>query len=175
MKTLEERFWEKVEKGKSCWIWRAAKDESGYGKIGVSGKVEMAHRVSWSFENGEIPNGMCVLHRCDNPSCVRASHLFIGDQKENMNDMTCKGRRSCGDSHSAAVKHGIPRGDAHYSRNGRSMKGDKHPNSKLTSADVIDIRSRVSFGEKRSVLANEYGISYTHLCAIASGAKWRHI
>ena len=93
MKTLEERFWEKVCKGPECWEWTGA--TSGrlpYGHIYRNGREQRAHRVSWEINRGQIPLGLSVLHRCDNPGCVRPDHLFIGTQSDNLKDAVSKGR-----------------------------------------------------------------------------------
>lgn len=100
-KTLEERFWEKVNKTEGCWLWTAntTKDRKGnkrYGLIGAGRRGEgmlYAHRVSWELHFGEVPEGMLVLHTCDTPPCVNPSHLFLGTQTVNMQDMIAKGRR----------------------------------------------------------------------------------
>ncbi len=94
--TMEERFWAKVQLGSSeeCWIWQAALKRDGYGLFRVESYVAMrsAHRVSWEIAFGEIPTGMQVLHRCDNPPCVNPSHLWLGTQQDNIRDMNEKGR-----------------------------------------------------------------------------------
>lgn len=73
-----------------------ATNNQGYGVTWSSGKVVLAHRLSWQQRNGEIPSGMCVLHRCDTPLCVNPDHLFLGTKKDNTNDMKAKGRASNG-------------------------------------------------------------------------------
>lgn len=104
---LAERFWEKVDRDGPvsreelgrCWIWTAARNVHGYGKIGVPGSVIVgAHRVAWGLERGPIPAGLWVLHRCDNPPCVRIDHLFLGTALDNNRDSASKGR-------SAAHRH----------------------------------------------------------------------
>ena len=92
---LVERFWEKVVKTPTCWLWTAAA-QGGYGVIGDphrKGRVLRAHRVSWELHDGPIPSGMDVLHRCDTPACVRPDHLFLGTAADNIADMFAKGRQ----------------------------------------------------------------------------------
>jgi hypothetical protein len=92
--TLEERFWGRVNKAEpnDCWSWRGAKDGMGYGTLGGDNTETPAHRVSWMIHFGEIPKGMCVLHRCDNPSCVNPNHLFLGTRLDNARDRDAKER-----------------------------------------------------------------------------------
>ena len=103
MKTLEERFWEKVDKNGPvpshrpelgpCWIWTASLNKAGYGSFGVPGNTgARAHRVAFELSDGPIPDGMEVCHSCDQKPCVRRSHLFLGSHIANMLDMAAKGR-----------------------------------------------------------------------------------
>lgn len=92
MKTVENRFWSKVDKSGDCWEWKAAKLPFGYGLFGYKGKSVKAHRFSWELSNGEIHYDLLVCHKCDNPSCVNPNHLFLGTHKDNFNDMVEKGR-----------------------------------------------------------------------------------
>jgi hypothetical protein len=86
------RFWEKVDKSGNCWIWTGTQRNSGYGQIGIGGKLIAVHRYIYEFYNGTIPEGICVLHHCDTRCCVRPSHLFLGTKADNMFDMVKKGR-----------------------------------------------------------------------------------
>jgi hypothetical protein len=93
--TVSERFWRKVNKGSSyeCWIWIAHKNKKGYGNFDANSKKhksKLAPRISWELTHGDIPVGMCVLHKCDNPACVNPSHLYLGTQRENTNDFERK-------------------------------------------------------------------------------------
>lgn len=93
--SLVWRFWNKFTRPKvGCWEWFAAKDHFGYGQIGRYGRRNLirAHRLSWLLFNGPIPDSLCVLHRCDNPSCVNPNHLFLGTKKDNAIDKAKKGR-----------------------------------------------------------------------------------
>jgi len=91
----EERFRTKVRKTRGCWLWTGATNLQGYGVFGrgnrAAGNV-LAHRFAWELEHGPIPAGMCVLHRCDRPLCVKTAHLFLGTQQENLADMRAKHR-----------------------------------------------------------------------------------
>ncbi len=113
-------FWTFVHFGPSCWEWMGAKTDDGYGYRMVNNKKKLAHRLSWTMENGDIPSGLHVLHRCDNPPCVRPGHLFLGDQATNAKDMVAKGRHHC------TVKTACPLGHAYtWQRNGRQRVCNK--------------------------------------------------
>jgi hypothetical protein len=97
--TLEERFWRFVEKGEGCWLWTGGSvNAKGYGQIQQGGKGSphvSAHRLSYQIHKGEIPEGMVVMHSCDNPSCVNPDHLSVGTQSDNILDSFAKGRKVC--------------------------------------------------------------------------------
>lgn len=117
-KPLRERFDAKwcPEPFSGCWLWTAgALSGMQYGTFGVdTGVSHLAHRVSWELHRGPIPEGLCVLHRCDTPLCVNPEHLWLGTYADNNEDMAAKGRvnrrltpenvreiRSSGESHAA--------------------------------------------------------------------------
>lgn len=92
---IEPRFWAKVKKTESCWLWIGYRSRRGYGSIRGRPEIkgmQQAHRASWEINRGPIPKGMHVLHRCDNTSCVNPDHLFLGTHGDNMRDMFAKGR-----------------------------------------------------------------------------------
>lgn len=91
---MTERFWAKVRRGDGCWEWQAAiRSGSGYGvfQLGV-GKQAPAHRVAWTLTRGEIPEGLWVLHHCDNRRCVNPDHLYLGTAKDNCRDREVRRR-----------------------------------------------------------------------------------
>lgn len=100
-----ERFWSKVRKTAYCWLWTASCRDTGYGQIRVNKRSVKAHRFSWELANGPIPLGLCVLHKCDTPACVRPDHLFIGTQQDNMKDMHNKGHNYCPKLNLQKAKH----------------------------------------------------------------------
>jgi hypothetical protein len=103
--TLADRFWSKVLKTETCWLWQAQRNNKGYGCLAVyrSDKGRhwptYAHRLSWTLTNGPIPDELNVLHRCDTPACVNPDHLFLGTQCDNMRDCVNKGRMPPSTSH----------------------------------------------------------------------------
>lgn len=155
-KTLADRFWSKVKmRGlNECWEWQAVKRENnGYGLFGVEGTMLYAHRVAWSLMNGKIPDGMYVLHKCDNRSCCNPNHLFLGTHQDNMSDMVNKGRQSR-----------------------ISRPGAMNPNAKLTESQVIEIRSKYKLGGTTlKKLASEYGVSFSNISRVIRGQHWANI
>lgn len=87
-----DTFWRSMKRNGGCLEWTRTKQPAGYGRLRYRGKREGAHRVAWTLCFGEIPDGLCVLHRCDNPSCFNPMHLFLGTHAENMRDKVNKGR-----------------------------------------------------------------------------------
>lgn len=97
---VHKRFWDKVKIGSKtdCWEWIAHRNKDGYGRLRINNKDYTAHRVSWEIHNGPLPkwtgfdNGLCIMHKCDNPSCVNPNHLSAGTNIENQRDSSAKGR-----------------------------------------------------------------------------------
>jgi len=162
--TPAERFWKKVEVGTpdACWHWTANKNNKGYGlfRPGASAQKRLAHRISFAMSNGPIPDGLCVLHKCDMPSCVNPAHLFLGTMLENTQDMDRKGRRKT----VISPLNKPPR-----------LQGSKHPNSKLTEEEVIEIRKRLAAGDTLRGLARELSMDRKTLMSLRDRKSWRHI
>ena len=153
--TDEERFWKYVEKTVTCWNWIGSKVFYGYGQININGKPKRANRYSWEIHRGEIPKGINVCHKCDNPSCVNPDHLFLGSQKENMKDMYLKGREN------------PPKGMRVYA-------------SKLNEESVIDIKNNYIIGSKdektnSSYFAKKYNVHRSTINCVGNGKYWNHI
>lgn len=146
-------FWAKVQRTDSCWIWTACKNDKGYGNLRIRGKGCLAHRVAYQFTFGDIPKGMNVLHKCDNPACVNPNHLWLGTLADNNRDMIAKGR----------ARLGIGKGN-HFSKPRRG--------NKLTVENVREIRNRVANGERQQDIADLFGITNSLVSTIASRKRW---
>jgi len=147
--SVSERFESQISRSlapNGCDEWTGAKFK-GYGNIGVNGKNTAAHRLSWEMSNGAIPKGMEVLHVCDNPGCVRVSHLFLGTHADNMQDMQKKGRA-------------------------RGLRGSAHYDTHLTESDIHKIRADSRFCK---VIGAEYGIAEVTVSHIKTRRTWKHV
>ena len=155
------RFWSKVDKngpvhptlGTRCWLWIACKLRGGYGQIDVDElKTRAAHRVSFMLSRGAIPEGLHVLHHCDNPPCVNPGHLYAGTPQQNADD---KGRRN---------------------RSAR-FPGEANQAAKLTAESVRSIRARAATYPKiaHRQLAAEYGISQSSISRLIAREAWKDV
>lgn len=185
-----ERLWDFVEKTDGCWEWTGARNEDGYGRLYTAGENWFTHRYSWVLHNGPIPDGLWVLHHCDNPPCIRPDHLFLGTAATNVADMVAKDRQSKGDH--VPPEHRA-RGDRHWSRRlpekvvqatrsagdtlilTGAVRGERNPRAKLKVADVVEIRRMRSLGVTYREIADRFGISKTGAKKAASGENWGFI
>ena len=140
--TLQASFWSAVDKSGECWTWMRAASSTGYGAVTINQRQRAAHRVAWELTSGPIAEGLQVLHRCDNPACVRPEHLFLGTQADNMRDMVSKGRHvnprlTLSDADVVAIK-----------------------------AARIDPRHRAEVTRSRLALAKRYGVAVATIKAI---------
>lgn len=157
-------FWANVEKSDGCWLWTGYKGEAGYGQFSLNGGHIPAHRHSYELHFGPVPPGLFVCHNCpdgDNPACVRPDHLFAGTHQDNMDDMI---------------------------RKGRGVKGETQGGSKLTEAQVLQIRElykgdqqqgslRATDPDKPAMyqLAEQFGVSPMTICRIIQRKTWKHL
>jgi hypothetical protein len=153
--SLEERFWRQVDKksGDECWTWLGFKERRGYGKISKgdgSAKYHLAHRASYIINKGEIPEGLYVLHSCDNPSCVNPNHLRVGTGSENIKEAYDKGRKQ-----------------------NPVLFGEENPKSKLTIEQVKFIKSNPQLGHK--AIADMYGLSPNCIRGVRIGRTWKSV
>lgn len=147
-----ERFWSKVERGPDCWLWTASRYTVGYGQVWYNGKITGAHRVAWELTHGPIPDGLYVCHTCDVRACCNPAHLWLATQKDNLRDMTAKGRRAV-----------------------TTPKGERHAFARLTDDLVRTLRQRRAEGWTYTRLAADFGISQPHAYRIANRQKWKHV
>lgn len=162
MKSIEERFWEKVNRTDGCWLWTASTRDKGYGAFSYrkDGRQiqDRAHRFSWVLHNGPIPPGLWVLHNCpdgDNPACVNPAHLWLGTSDDNIRDMNAKGR------HVAAGTY-IRRGDGNWKRGSAWYAAHKMPPRVGTLFDVTAMRDDRRRGMLLKDVAAKYGCSISH-------------
>lgn len=165
---LAERFWKKIDKNGTtpahrpdlgpCWIWTGSRDNHGYGQIRESGKrgrLLKAHRVAYAIAHGAVGDDVLVCHHCDNPSCVRDSHLFVGTSADNSQDAAAKGRLVF---------------QAHPERHPR---GERVGGVKLTREQVDEIRRLHSSGWTQTRLAARFGVTQANVSEIVRGRTWR--
>lgn len=129
-----------------CWVAEGRRNQSGYGRnIWLDGKCYAAHRYAWVRANGPIPDGLFVLHRCDNPPCVNPGHLFLGTHADNMADMVAKGRQAF------------------------------HGHSSLREPDVREIRRLVAGGVRQAKVAEMFGVARQTVGRIVLRQRWGHV
>ncbi len=152
---IVNRFWKKVnipnDYINECWEWLFGKDKDGYGRFHIRrGKCYSTHRFSYEYYFGIIPDKMLVCHICDNPSCVNPNHLFIGNNTDNLQDM---------------------------SKKGRSTFGEKSTNAILTDDAIIDILEGIKFNKYQSIteIMNIYNVSRPTIHRIFRKESWKHI
>jgi len=140
-------FWLRVNKTKRCWEW-TGRHSNEFGHGGFKGHGMTPHRYSWTIHKGNIPAGIFVLHKCDNPACVRPSHLFLGTQTVNVADRHKKGRSAYGESHGRAL---------------------------LTNKSVIRLRKMYASGVRISAMARMVKLNWTAVKNAVTGKTWRHV
>ena len=146
-----DRFWGNVEKNghAGCWEWKQSTGGHGYGQSWDGKTVRLTHRLAWELCVGEIPAGMCVLHKCDNRKCVNPKHLFLGTKADNNEDMRRKGRRAPGWK--------------------TANLGETNGMAKLTATAVIEIRSSCEPGVS---LAKRFNVTSSLISMVRRRKAW---
>lgn len=150
-----KRFWKSVEKMPSgCWHWTKSvrSEKMPYGKLMFvwnGARIQLAHRAAWLLTHGELPTDKHVLHKCDNPRCVNPDHLFLGTQKDNVQDAVSKNRM-------------------------KGQPGEKNCKAKLTAKQVKEIRALAKKGNANS-LAKKFSVTSTTIHDIVSRKHWNHV
>lgn len=158
---MKERFWSKVNKSSGsygddgtypteCWEWVGAKMTQGYGQLRINGKHRLAHRVVFELDGRSLSSEECVLHKCDNRSCVNPDHLRIGTRRDNARDAYSKGRN-------------------------RGALGQSNHNSKLNADRVKYIRAAVMAGESHQAMADRFGVSRPTISYLIQCKTWKHV
>jgi hypothetical protein len=131
-----------------CWIWTGHRTVDGYGMFRVNGVCIRTHRAAYQFFRGPIPDGLHVLHRCDNPPCMNPEHLRLGSNADNIADRTAKGR---------------------------SVRGVRHWKSRLNPDAVRRIRARAEAGQTLSSIARLVGVHVRTVRRVVRGINWSHV
>lgn len=137
-----------------CWEWARVRNQHGYGQLRVAGRMVYAHRLACELGVRPIPDGMHVLHQCDNPRCINPAHLSLGTHSQNMKECSERGR--------ARIPNPIKRGE----QNGAA---------KLADVEVLSIRRLLSAGRTQRDIAARFGVSQQTIANIKSGKRWGHI
>jgi hypothetical protein len=144
------RFWAKVKKTDTCWLWHGAVSaQHGYGLLRIRrGKLMLAHRFSFELHNGPIKDRLCVLHTCDNRRCVNPNHLWLGTRTDNAADREQKRR---------------------------GTYEEDHPMARLNRQQVWDIRKFRALGVSTHALADVYGITRAYVSAVVRRESWKNV
>lgn len=175
------RFWSMVDRADDpnvCWVWTRSGFISGYGQFKVKERNLRAHRVAWEVTHGTIPDGLSVLHRCDNRRCCNPAHLWLGTHRQNMADMQRKGRAASGDKNGSRLHPDrLLRGDAHPARSIAGWsQGERNGEARLTALQVQDIRAQYAAGGASfQEIGNAYRVSKQTIYRIVHRKNWRHV
>lgn len=147
---FQDKFWQKIDRTGECWIWKRGRFKSGYGKVGYGCKQLRSHRIAFALSNGNIPDGLNVLHTCDNPPCCNPAHLWLGTDKDNAADCTAKNRRN-------------------------PLMGSDNPVSKLSESVVLKMRKYHTNDTSYAELGRRFGVSRDAARKAVIGITWKHV
>lgn len=198
---VEQRFWSRVNKTDTCWLWTAGKTK-GYGTISVNGSPRYAHQLSWLWANGQetLPHGEGVLHKCDVPACVNPAHLFTGTQAVNNWDKIIKGRNNPGRTQKVtpeaveeirqlyatgdyrqkdlALQFGVTRRQIGNITYGRRRARAKGPTGRLdrrlvTEKEKAEMQELRLLGLGQQEIADRFGVGQSHVSRILANKTRR--
>lgn len=154
LRSIQDRLWEKTlhQLGPDvCWPWLGPRMRQGYGSIWIRhGVTALTHRVAWELTYGPIPDGLCVMHTCDNPPCCNPAHLRLGTVADNNADKQAKGRA-------------------------KSARGELNGHARITEGDVLEMRARRRAGEPNKSIAQSFGVPYYVVWGAVTGRTWKHL
>jgi hypothetical protein len=150
--SIRERMRANIKVVGECWEWQGKPMENGYGRIRYLNEDRLAHRLMYELEVGPIPDGLHILHSCDNPPCVNPAHLRPGTQAENLADMDAKGRR------------------VSYKRD-----GERNPRAKLTEAQVLEMRRLYAEGVSCKELTERFNAPLSRVESVVYRNSWKHL
>lgn len=153
---IDIRLWNRVDQSAGadgCWPWTGAVTAFGYGRLGDKSKRKtlVTHRVAWEAINGPIPEGLCVLHRCDNPPCCNPTHLFVGTRSDNAKDMMNKGRGTLSQ---------------------HKFTGERHGRARLTESKVAEMRALFAAGVSVSAIARQFNAARSTVDHVLKNETW---
>jgi hypothetical protein len=146
---LQKRLLKHCKVENQCWIWKSLTRFYGYGHTTIRNRSIAAHRAAWIAWKSDIPEGLFVLHKCDNPACINPEHLFLGNQLDNMHDMIKKNRENY-------------------------AKGENSATSLLNNEQIKEIR-RLKGVESSYKICERFGVAASTIRSIWSGRNWKHV
>lgn len=149
MKTSEE-FWNRVNQTDTCWLWTGAVRTDGYGHCRYQGNQVSCHRLAWTLTYGEIPIGLCVLHKCDVRLCINPDHLYLGTKKDNSRDAIVRGRW-------------------------KPFQGEAHGSSKIDEVAVRLIFGLSKTGLTHEEIGEQVGLKRGMIGNILRREAWKHV
>lgn len=146
--SMQEAYEAQVIKSDDCWGWNGSIDDFGYGLLTLRRVKMRAHRFSYEYQIGPIPEGIFVCHKCDHPACTNPSHLFLGTNQENIHDCVKKDRHA---------------------------RGERSGHSKITQEQAVLIKTLLAQGSRMINIVHEHNFTYSTVSGIKSGRSWKHI
>lgn len=162
-----DKFWSLVDDSEygpaGCWVWQAYRNKQSYGVINTNCQRFLAHRFSWFLVHGNIPDDLIACHRCDNPSCVNPSHVWLGTRQQNALDRDSKKRVASGNNHGLRKNAGA------------ASHGERHYLAKLTTDSVVLIRKLYQSGQSCKDIASNFDVTDGAILAVVLRKTWKHV